>query len=192
MLWLLSPPPAERVFTVEETAQIITLSLPTVSKCCAGSITRRLNFLTNTHTHAHSERERKKWERERARVWMTSQSFFLKEQYLGGTFPSLAPASWLSHLKSIARGKCFCNLFDHIKIGSRFVCCDNVCWATGSQSVSHSGPAGCVRALKTRRVPACANNVLFYLGPGTVKESVLARLRKTLCTQTFPPHLPPH
>ena len=33
----------------------------------------------------------------------------------------------------------FCNLFDHIKIGCRFVCCDNVCGARGSQTVSYSG-----------------------------------------------------
>ena len=33
----------------------------------------------------------------------------------------------------------FYNLFDRIQIGNRFVCCDNVCWVRGSQTVSPSG-----------------------------------------------------
>ena len=95
----------------------------TVSKCSLGSFKRQLNF-----SAPYTPRDRED----------AFTELFLKEKYTGYMFLFLAPASWMSQLKHISHEKiCFCNLFDHIKIGSRFVCWDNVCWVWGSQSVSH-------------------------------------------------------
>lgn len=123
--WFYSHPLQQSAFTVKETAQNNHVAFAlTVSKCCVGSFKTQLNFSV---PHCHRDR------------MDDCTELFLKEKYLGCMFLLLALARWMSQLKSIARGKCFCNLFDHIKIGNRFVCCDNVCWVRGSQTVSHSG-----------------------------------------------------
>lgn len=72
--------------------------------------------------------------------------------------------------------KGFCNLFDHIKMGSRFVCCDNVCWARGSQTVSHSGLLDVCEAIDKMSASLYKQRTLPR--PGTVKESARAGLGK--------------
>lgn len=121
---VLSSPAAEHIYCEGNSTNNHVAFALTVSKCCLGSFKRQLNFSV---PYCHRDRKNDFTE------------LFLKEKYLGCMFLFLALASWMSQLKSIARGKCFCNLFDHIKIGNRFVCCDNVCWVRGSQTVSHSG-----------------------------------------------------
>lgn len=85
------------------------VSTPTVSKCCAESFKRLLNFITNAHRVSRRERNERATasEREREREWMTSQSFFLKEQYLGCTFLSLAPGELAVSLKEYSPWKMF-------------------------------------------------------------------------------------
>ena len=61
-------------------------------------------------------------------------------------------------------------------MGSRFVCCDNVCWARGSQTVSHSGLLDVCEA--TRKMSANLYKQLTIPQPDTVKESALAGLGK--------------
>lgn len=126
----------------------------TVSKCCLGSFKRQLNFSV---PHCHRDRKDDFTE------------LFLKEKYLGCVPLFLAVAGWMSQLRHIACEKCFYNLFDHIKIGNRFVCCDNVCWVRGSQTVCHSGLLHVYEATDKLSVGLYKHCTL----PSAVKESVL-------------------
>lgn len=167
---LLPSPAAEHIYCEGNSTNNRVAFALTVSKCRLGSFKRQLNFSV---LHYH-----------RARMDDFTE-LFLKEQYLGCTFFFLALASWMSQLKSIAHGKCFCNLFDHIKIGNRFVCCDNVCWARGSQTVSHSGLLDVYEATDKMSVGLYKQRTLPY----PVKESVRTGLGKHCIYGIF---LPPH
>lgn len=61
-------------------------------------------------------------------------------------------------------------------MGSRFVCCDNVCWARGSQTVSHSGLLDVCEAIDKMSASLYKQRTLPR--PGTVKESARAGLGK--------------
>lgn len=146
--WFYSHPLQQSAFTVKETAQNNHVAFAlTVSKCCVGSFKTQLNFSV---PHCHRDR------------MDDCTELFLKEKYLGCMFLLLALARWMSQLKSIARGNCFCNLFDHIKIGNRFVCCDNVCWVRGSQTVSHSGLLDVCEATDVMSVGLYKHHTLPY------------------------------
>ena len=146
--WFYSHPLQQSAFTVKETAQNNHVAFAlTVSKCCVESFKTQLNFSV---PHCHRDR------------MDDCTELFLKEKYLGCMFLLLALARWMSQLKSIARGKCFCNLFDHIKIGNRFVCCDNVCWVRGSQTVSHSGLLDVCEATDVMSVGLYKHHTLPY------------------------------
>lgn len=95
----------------------------TVSKCSLRSFKRQLNFSASC-IDRHTRRT-------------PSPQRLLKEKYLGCKYSSLAVAILMSQLVYIAPEICFSNLFNHIKMWIRFVCCDNVCWVWSSLTVSH-------------------------------------------------------
>ena len=77
----------------------------------------------------------------------------------------------------------FYNLFDRIQIGNRFVCCDNVCWVRGSQTVSPSGVLNVYEAIDSFSPGLCKHDTLPYpVGPAMCSYG----LRKTLSTWNFP------
>lgn len=115
---------------------------------------------------------------------------FLEEKSCGHTFLSLANARCVSVKAYSAWGEKkppqrFCNLFDHIKMGSRFVCCDNVCWVRGSQTVSPTVACWMCMKLQTRCLLACINSV-FYLDQQLSNNQLTQALGKH---QNFPASL---
>lgn len=62
-------------------------------------------------------------------------------------------------------------------MGSRFVCCDNVCWVRGSQTVSHSGLLDVYEATDKMSVSLYKQRLLPW--PATVKNSARTGFRKT-------------
>lgn len=112
---------------------------------------------------------------------------FLEEKSCGHTFLSLANARCVS-VKAYSAWektpKCFCNLFDHIKMGSGFVCCDNVCWVRGSQTVSHSGLLDVYKATDKMSVSLYKQRLLPW--PALSKNQLAQALGKH---QNFPASL---